>query len=83
MRKMREYILTYSMVQILSSAANCFAAIQEICRFSWIAKVNNPTQKRLPHVFILGQSNPFHITTSHILEIHPNIIHQFTPRYTQ
>ena len=30
-----------------------------------------------PH--ILGQSNPVHIPTSHLLEIHPNIIHPSTP----
>ena len=29
---------------------------------------------------ILGQPNPVHIPTSHLLEIHPNIIHPSTPR---
>ena len=30
---------------------------------------------------ILGQPNPVHIPTSHLLEIHPNIIHSSTPRF--
>ena len=29
---------------------------------------------------IMGQPNPIHITTSHLLEIHSNIIHPSTPR---
>ena len=32
---------------------------------------------------ILGPHNSFHITTSHIQEIHPNIIHPSTPRSPQ
>ena len=32
---------------------------------------------------ILGQPNPVHIPTSHLLEIHPNIIHPSTPRSPQ
>ena len=32
-----------------------------------------------PPVSILGQPNPVHIHTSHLLEIHPNIIHPSTP----
>ena len=35
------------------------------------------------HLFILGQPNPVHIPTSHLLEIHPNIIHPSTPRSPQ
>jgi len=31
------------------------------------------------HLSILGQPNPVHIPTSHLLEIHPNIIHPSTP----
>ena len=31
--------------------------------------------KRQPSVSILGQPNPVHIPTSHLLEIRPNIIH--------
>ena len=32
---------------------------------------------------MLGQPNPVHIPTSHLLEIHPNIIHPSTPRSPQ
>ena len=35
------------------------------------------------HLSILYQPNPVHIPTSHLLEIHPNIIHLSTPRSTQ
>ena len=31
----------------------------------------------------LGQPNPVHILTSHLLEIHTNIIHPSTPRFPQ
>ena len=34
-------------------------------------------------VSILGQPNPFYIPTSHLLDIHPNIIHTSTPRSPQ
>ena len=34
-------------------------------------------------VSILGQPNPVHIPTYHLLEIHPNIIHPSTPRSPQ
>ena len=35
------------------------------------------------HLSILGQPNPVHIPTSHLLKIHPNIIHPSTPRSLQ
>jgi len=69
------------MVQSPSWAANCFAASQEIPRISRNTKVHFRTQKRPPHVSILGQPNPVHIPTSHLLEIHPNIIHPSTPMW--
>ena len=46
-------------------------------------KVHYRTHKRPPPVSILGQPNPVHIPTSHLLEIRPNIIHPSTPRSPQ
>ena len=70
---------TYSMVQ----SPSWFAASQEIPRISRNPKVHYRTHKRTPPVSILDQPNPVHIPTSHLLEIHPNIIHPSTPRSPQ
>ena len=76
-------ILAYSMVQSPSWETNWFAASQEIPRISRNPKVHYRTHKHPPPVFILGHPNPVHIPTSHLLEIHPNIIHPSTPRSPQ
>ena len=76
-------ILTYSMVHSPSSEANWFAASQEIPRILWNPKVHYRTHKRPTPVVILGQPNPVHIPTSHLLEIPPNIIHPSTTRSPQ
>ena len=75
-------LLTYSMVQS-PWEANWFAASQEIPCISRNPKVHYHTHKRPPTVSILGQPNPVHISTSHLLEIQPNIIHPSTPRSPQ
>ena len=71
------------MVQSPSWEANWFADSQETSRISRNPKVHYCTHKRPPPVSILGQPNPVHIHTSHLLEIHPNIIHPSTPRSLQ
>ena len=76
-------ILTYSMVQSPSWEANWFEASQEIPRISRNPKVHYRTHKRPPPVPILVQPNSVHIPTSHLLEIHPKIIHPSTPRSPQ
>ena len=63
------------MVQSPSCKANWFADSQEIPRISRKPKVHYRTHNRPPPVRILGQPNPVHIPTSHLLAIHPNIIH--------
>ena len=76
-------LLTYSMVQSPSWEANWFVASQEIPRISWNPKVHYRTHKGPPPLPILGQPNPVHRPISHLLEIHPNIIHPSTPRSPQ
>ena len=77
------YLLTYSMVQSPSLEANWFAASQEIPRISRNPKVHYRTHKRPPTVSILCRPNPVHTATSHLGEIHPNIIHPSTSRSPQ
>jgi len=71
------------MVQSPSWEGNWFAASQEIPRISRNPMVHYRTHERPPSVSILGQPNPVHIPTFHLLEIHPNIIHPSTPRSSQ
>ena len=75
--------VSYCMVQSPSLEANWFAASQEIPCISRNPKVHYRTHKRPPTVSILGQPNPVQIPTSHLLKIHPNIIHPSTPRSLQ
>ena len=75
------YLLTYLLTP--SWEANWFAASQEIPRISRNPNVHYRTHKRPPSVSILGQPNPVHIPTSHLLEIHSNITHPSTPRPPQ
>ena len=77
------YLLTHSTVRSPSWEANWFAASQEIPRISRNPKVHYRTHKRPPPFSILGQPNAVHIPTSHLLQIHPNIIHPSTPRSPQ
>ena len=67
---MYSIILTYCMVQSASWAANWFAASQEFPRISRNLKVHYRTHKRPPPISILGQPNPVHIPTSHLLKTH-------------
>ena len=71
------------MVQSPSWEAHWFASSQEIPRISRNPKVHYRTHKRPPPVSILGQPNPVHMPTSHLMEIHPNIIHPSMPRSPQ
>ena len=81
--KNKKGIPPYSMVQSPSWEANWFAASQGFSRISRNPKVQDHTHKRPPPVSILGQHNPVHIPTSHLLAIQPNIIHPSMPRSPQ
>ena len=63
------YLLTYSMVQSPSWEANWFAGSEEIPRISRNPKFHYRTHKCPPPFSILGQPNPVHMPTSHLLEI--------------
>ena len=69
------------MVQSPSSEANWFVASQEIPRISRKPKVHIPHSQAPANCLYPGpaQSSPY----THILEIHPNIIHPSTPRSPQ
>ena len=68
-RQQNHYLLNHSMVQSPSSEAG-----QEFPGISGNPKVHYRTHKRPPPVSILGQPNPVHIPTSHLMEIRSNII---------
>ena len=68
------YLLTHSMEQSPSWEANRFSASQEIPRILWNPKVHYRIHKCPPPVAILSQTDPVHISTSHFLKIHLNII---------
>jgi len=75
------YLLTYSLTHLLTPCSRVLlgnlTGLQLVKKFPCISR--NPkfyyrTHKRPPPVSILRQPNPVHIPTSHLLEIHPNII---------
>ena len=63
-------LLTYSMV------LEKLTGLQQVKKFP----IFHGTRKFITALPILGPPNPVHIPTSHLLEIHPNIIHPSTPR---
>ena len=74
------YLLTHSMQQSPSWEANRFSASQEIPRILWNPKVHYRIHNSPPLIPIMSQLDPVHTPTSHILNIHLNIILPSTSR---
>jgi len=73
------YVLT-PRCRVLLEKLTGLQLVKKFPRISRNPKVHYRTHKRPLPVSILGQPNPVHIPTSHLLEIRPNIIHTSTPR---
>ena len=79
-------LLTYLLTpwcRVLLEKLTDLQLVKKFPAFLWNPKVLYCTHKRPPPVPVLGQPNPVHIPTSHLLEIHHNIIHPSTPRSPQ
>ena len=75
----QRYLLT-PWCRVLLEKLTGLQLVKKFPAFYGNPKVHYRTHKRPPPVPILGQPNQVHIPTSHLLEIHPNIIHPSTPR---
>ena len=84
--KIITYLLTCLLTpwcRVLLEKLTGLQLVKKFPAFIWNPKVHYRTHKRPPPVPVLGQPNPVPILTSHLLEIHPNIIHPSTPRSPQ
>ena len=67
------YYLLSPRCRVLLEKLTGLQLVKKFPAFLWNPKVHYRTHKRPPLVTVLGQPNPVHIPTSHLLEIHPNI----------
>ena len=75
-------LLTYLLTpwcRVLLEKLTGLQLVKKFPAFLWNPKAHYCIHKRPPPVPVLGQPNPVHIPTSHLLEIHPNIIHPSAP----
>ena len=82
-RRLKANYLLTPRCRVLLEKLTALQLVKKSPAFLWNPKVHYRTHKRPPPVPILGQPNPVHISTSPLLEIHPNIIHPSTPRSPQ
>ena len=85
-RSLRPRLHTYLLTpwcRVLLEKLTGLQLVKKFPAFLLNPKVHYRTHKRSPPVPVLGQPNPVHIPTSHLLEIHPNIIHPSMPRSPQ
>ena len=73
------YLLTYSFTPWCRVFLEQLTGLQLVKKFPAF----HGTIKFITALTNVRQPNPVHITTSHLLEIHPNIIHPSTPRSPQ
>ena len=80
------YLLTYLLTpwcRVLLEKVTGMQLVKKFTAFFWNPKVHYRTHKLPSPVPVLGEPNPAHISTSHLLEIHSNIIHPSTPKSPQ
>ena len=82
---MHTYLLTYLITPWCKLLLEKLTGLQLVKKFPAFHGTRRfiPALTRVRHLSILGQPNPVLIPTSHLLEIHPNIIYPSTPRSPQ